>query len=97
VAERSRSQPGREFAQPPENPVPERSRRDDFMMIRVTLWIPNCDFSSIAKAFHGELAEPNPNDELAEKLLKRILGENAKLEGGKKSAMKRKIKVQMDL
>lgn len=39
----------------------------------------------LAKAFRGELVEPDPNDEPAEELLKRILEEKAKLESGKKS------------
>ena len=40
--------------------------------------------SVLAKAFRGELAEPDPNDEPAEELLKRIIEEKAKLESGKK-------------
>ena len=39
----------------------------------------------LAKAFRGELVEPDPNDEPASELLKRILEEKAKLEAGKKS------------
>jgi len=39
----------------------------------------------LAKAFRGELVEPDPNDEPAEELLKRILEEKAKIEGGKKT------------
>lgn len=41
--------------------------------------------SILAKAFRGELVEPDPNDEPAEELLKRILEEKAKLEGAKKT------------
>lgn len=44
--------------------------------------------SVLVKAFCGELVEPNPNDEPAEELLKRILEEKAKLEGGKKTKKK---------
>jgi len=45
--------------------------------------------SVLAKAFRGELAEQDPNDEPAEELLKRILAEKAKLEGqGKKRKRK---------
>ncbi len=40
--------------------------------------------SVLAKAFRGELAEPDPNDEPAEELLRRILDEKARLEGGRK-------------
>ncbi len=40
--------------------------------------------SVLAKAFRGELVEPDPNDEPAEELLKRILAEKARLEGKKK-------------
>jgi type I restriction enzyme, S subunit len=48
--------------------------------------------SVLAKAFRGELVEPDPNDESAEELLKRILKEKAKLEGGKKPKRgKRKV------
>jgi len=47
--------------------------------------------SILAKAFRGELVEPDPNDEPAEELLKRILEEKAKIEGGKKT---RKPKVR---
>jgi type I restriction enzyme, S subunit len=36
--------------------------------------------SILAKAFHGELVEQDPNDEPAEELLKRILEEKEKLE-----------------
>lgn len=39
--------------------------------------------SVLAMAFRGELVEPDPNDEPAEELLKRILEQKAKLEGGK--------------
>lgn len=46
----------------------------------------------LAKAFRGELVEPNPNDEPAEELLKRILEEKAKLDGGKKSKKPKVIK-----
>jgi len=45
----------------------------------------------LAKAFRGELVEPDPNDEPAEELLKRILEEKVKIEGGKKT---RKPKVR---
>lgn len=38
----------------------------------------------LAKAFRGELVEPDPSDEPAEELLKRIVEEKAKLEGGRK-------------
>lgn len=41
--------------------------------------------SILAKAFRGELVEPDPNDEPAEELLKRIMEEKAKLDGGKKT------------
>ncbi len=47
------------------------------------------DQSILAKAFRGELVEPDPNDEPAEDLLKRILEEKAKLEGGKKARKKK--------
>ena len=47
--------------------------------------------SILAKAFRGELVEPDPNDEPAEELLKRILEEKVKIEGGKKT---RKPKVR---
>ncbi len=39
----------------------------------------------LTKAFRGELVEPDPNDEPAEELLKKILEEKAKLEDGNKS------------
>lgn len=39
----------------------------------------------LAKAFRGELVEPDPNDLPAAELLKQILAEKAKLEAGKKS------------
>jgi type I restriction enzyme S subunit len=42
--------------------------------------------SVLAKAFRGELAPQDPNDEPAEELLKRILAEKAKLEGVKKKS-----------
>ncbi|MEI7748553.1 MAG: hypothetical protein WCI81_05720, partial [Chlorobiaceae bacterium] len=45
--------------------------------------------SVLAKAFRGELAEPDPNDEPAEELLKRILDEKAKLDGGRKTKSRR--------
>jgi type I restriction enzyme, S subunit len=45
--------------------------------------------SVLAKAFRGELVEPDSNDEPAEELLKRILAEKAKLEGGKKMRKKK--------
>jgi type I restriction enzyme S subunit len=41
--------------------------------------------SVLAKAFRGELVKPDPNDEPAEELLKRILAEKAKLETVKKT------------
>ena len=41
----------------------------------------------LAKAFRGELVEPDPNDEPAEVLLKRILEEKAKLDDEKKTKM----------
>jgi type I restriction enzyme S subunit len=43
----------------------------------------------LAKAFRGELVEPDPNDEPAEELLKRILAEKAKLGAGKKTRKKK--------
>jgi type I restriction enzyme S subunit len=43
----------------------------------------------LAKAFRGELVEPDPNDEPAEELLKRILVEKAKLDVGKKKRKKK--------
>lgn len=46
----------------------------------------------LAKAFRGELVEPDPNDEPATELLKRILEEKAKLEAGKKSKNPRERK-----
>ncbi len=48
--------------------------------------------SVLAKAFRGELAEPDPNDEPAAELLKRILEEKAKLESSKKTKIKRSAK-----
>lgn len=48
--------------------------------------------SILAKAFRGELVEPDPDDEPAEELLKRILEEKAKLESGKKTRKKRAAK-----
>ncbi len=45
--------------------------------------------SVLAKAFRGELAEPDPNDEPAEELLRRILEEKAKLDGGRKTKSRR--------
>ncbi len=45
--------------------------------------------SVLAKAFRGELVEPDANDEPAEELLKRILEQKAKLEGGKIRKKKR--------
>ena len=44
--------------------------------------------SVLAKAFRGELVEPDPNDEPAAELLKRILAEKAKLESGKNKRKK---------
>ena len=46
--------------------------------------------SILAKAFRGELADPDPNDEPAAELLKRILEEKAKLEGKKKTRIKKR-------
>ncbi|MCX8123885.1 MAG: restriction endonuclease subunit S, partial [Spirochaetes bacterium] len=48
----------------------------------------------LAKAFRGELVKPDPNDEPAEELLKRILEEKAKLEDGKKSKRRRTKNVE---
>ena len=45
--------------------------------------------SILAKAFKGELANPDPTDEPAEELLNRILEEKAKLESTKKPRSKR--------
>lgn len=45
--------------------------------------------SILAKAFRGELADPDPNDEPAEELLKRILEEKAKLEGNKRTRIRK--------
>jgi type I restriction enzyme S subunit len=45
--------------------------------------------SVLAKAFKGELADPDPTDEPAAELLKRILEEKAKLESNKKTRSKR--------
>jgi type I restriction enzyme, S subunit len=53
--------------------------------------------SILAKAFRGELVEPDPNDEPAEELLKRILAEKAKLEGGKKLNKKQVINRQTSI
>jgi type I restriction enzyme S subunit len=51
--------------------------------------------SVLAKAFRGELAPQDPNDEPAEELLKRILSEKAKLETvRKKSKRSRKLKTR---
>jgi len=44
--------------------------------------------SILAKAFRGELADPDPNDEPAAELLNRILEEKAKLESGKEPRSK---------
>lgn len=44
----------------------------------------------LAKAFRGELVEPDPNDEPAEELLKRILEEKAKLEREQKGKKRKK-------
>jgi len=46
--------------------------------------------SILAKAFCGELAKQDPNDEPAEELLKRILAEKAKLESVKKKPKRSK-------
>jgi type I restriction enzyme, S subunit len=45
--------------------------------------------SILVKAFKGELTDPDPTDEPASELLKRILDEKAKLESTKKSRSKR--------
>ncbi|MGB7063002.1 MAG: restriction endonuclease subunit S [Candidatus Zixiibacteriota bacterium] len=45
--------------------------------------------SVLAKAFRGELVEPDPNDEPAEELLKRILAKKAKFEVKKKTRKKK--------
>ena len=42
--------------------------------------------SVLAKAFRGELAPQDPNDEPAEELLKRILAEKAKLQAANKKS-----------
>ena len=44
----------------------------------------------LARAFRGELVEPDPNDEPAEELLKRILEEKAKLEREQKGKKRKK-------
>jgi len=44
----------------------------------------------LAKAFRGELVEPDPNDEPAEELLKRILEEKAKLERDQRGKKRKK-------
>ncbi|GIU70495.1 MAG: hypothetical protein KatS3mg002_1731 [Candidatus Woesearchaeota archaeon] len=46
----------------------------------------------LAKAFRGELVAPDPNDEPAEELLKRILEEKAKIEQNNKRNNKNKKK-----
>jgi type I restriction enzyme S subunit len=46
----------------------------------------------LAKAFRGELVEPDPNDEPAEELLKRILEEKAKLKFEIKNKVKKRNK-----
>lgn len=50
--------------------------------------------SVLAKAFRGELAQQDPNDEPAKKLLERIIAEKAKMEGGKKKAGGRKKEIK---
>ncbi|HOJ37652.1 MAG TPA: restriction endonuclease subunit S [Ignavibacteriales bacterium] len=47
--------------------------------------------SVLAKAFRGELIEPDPNDESAEELLKKILKEKQKLQGEVKKNKKSKF------
>lgn len=42
------------------------------------------ELAVLAKAFRGELVEPDPNDEPSKELLKRIMAEKVKMEGGKK-------------
>ena len=53
--------------------------------------------SVLAKAFRGELAERDPNDEPAEELLRRILDEKAKLEGGRNTKSRRVSKAVIAL
>ena len=53
--------------------------------------------SGLAKAFRGELAERDPNDEPAEELLRRILDEKAKLEGGRNTKSRRVSKAVIAL
>lgn len=48
------------------------------------------EWSVLAKAFRGELVEPDPNDEPADELLKRILEEKARIEK-KNGPRKRRI------
>ncbi|MGB2769491.1 MAG: hypothetical protein WBC88_07170, partial [Candidatus Zixiibacteriota bacterium] len=48
--------------------------------------------SVLAKAFRGELVEPDPNDEPAEELLKRILAQKAKLEVKRKTRKKKEAR-----
>lgn len=50
--------------------------------------------SVLAKAFRGELVPQDPNDEPAEKLLKRILAEKAKMENEKKKISQRARRTQ---
>ncbi len=47
--------------------------------------------SVLAKAFRGELADPDPNDEPAAVLLKRLHEEKAKLESTKKPRSNRSV------
>jgi type I restriction enzyme S subunit len=49
--------------------------------------------SVLAKAFRGELAEPDPDDEPAEELLKRILDGKKKIESGKNKSKKSKLDI----
>jgi type I restriction enzyme S subunit len=51
--------------------------------------------SVLAKAFRGELTDPDPNDEPATDLLKRILKEKAKLESTKKPRSNRSVKTEI--
>jgi len=53
--------------------------------------------SVLAKAFRGELAERDPNDEPAEELLRRILDEKAKLDGGRNTKSRRVSKAVIAL
>ena len=57
---------------------------------KATARVEKIEQSILAKAFRGELVEPDPNDEPAEELLKRIMEEKAKLESEKKSKLTKK-------